>query len=81
MGAPEPIFEWLLSHPSKLPNQTWATDFNRAGYHADGGHMCKMFRVVKHAEKVSRLYNHLPEFRAKQSMSLPPAIAAMDPGS
>ncbi|KAK3170883.1 hypothetical protein OEA41_002967 [Lepraria neglecta] len=54
MGAPEPNFEWLLSHASRLPNQTWDTVFERAGYHEDDGHMCKMIRGMKHAENVSK---------------------------
>ncbi|KAL8699512.1 MAG: hypothetical protein Q9201_005963 [Fulgogasparrea decipioides] len=81
MGAPEPNFEWLLSHPSKLPNQTWDTLFDRACYHEDDGHMCKMIRVMKHAQNVSKPYNHLPEFKVKQEMFLPAAIAAIDSGS
>ena len=81
MGAPEPKFDWLLSHPSKLPNQTWATIFDRACYHEDDGHMSKMIRVMKHAENVSKNYDHLPEFKVKQSMFLPAAIAAIDSGS
>ena len=81
MGAPEPRFDWLLSHPSKLPNQTWATVFERAGYHEDDGHMCKMIRVMKHAENVSKPYDHLPEFKVKQKMFLRAAIAAIDSGS
>ena len=58
--APEPNFEWLLSHPSRLPNQTWDTVFERAGYHEDDGHMCKMICGMKHAEKVSKPYDNLP---------------------
>ncbi len=81
MGAPEPRFDWLLSHPSKLPNQTWASVFERACYHEDDGHMSKMIRVMKHAENVSKPYDHLPEFRVKQRMFLPAAIAAIDSGS
>ena len=81
MGAPEPNFEWLLSHPSRLPNQTWETVFDRAGYHEDDGHMCKMIRGMKHAENVSKPYDHLPEFKVKQHMFLPAAIAAIDSGS
>lgn len=81
MGAAEPNFDWLLSHPSKLPNQTWATVFDRACYHEDDGHMCKMTRVMKHAEDVSKAYDHLPEFKVKQDMFLPAAIAAIDSGS
>lgn len=81
MGAPEPNFDWLLSHPSKLPNQTWATVFDRACYHEDDGHMCKMIRVMKHAENVSKPFDHLPEFKVKQDMFLPAAIAAIDSGS
>ena len=46
MGAPEPNFDWLLSHPSKLRNQTWATVFDRACYHEDDGHVAKMIRVM-----------------------------------
>ena len=81
MGAPEPNFDWLLSHPSKLRNQTWATVFDRACYHEDDGHMCKMIRVMKHAEIVSKPYDHLPQFKVKQGMFLPAAIAAIDSGS
>ena len=81
MGAPEPNFDWLLSHPSKLPNQTWATVFERVCYHEDDGHMCKMIRVMRHAENVSKPYDHLPEFKVKQDMFLPAAIAAIDSGS
>ena len=81
MGAPEPNFDWLLSHPSKLRNQTWATVFDRVCYHEDDGHMCKMIRVMKHAENVSKPYDHLPQFKVKQGMFLPAAIAAIDSGS
>ena len=81
MGAPEPNFDWLLSHPSRLPNQTWESVFNRACYHEDDGHMCKMIRVMKHAQEVSKPYDHLPEFKVKQNMFLPAAIAAIDSGS
>ena len=81
MGAPPPNLSWLLSHPSKLPNQSWATVFNRACHHSDDGHMCKMIRAIKHAEDVSKAYDHLPEFKVKQDMFLPAAIAAMDSGS
>ena len=81
MGAPEPMFDWLLSHPSKLPNQNWATVFDRACYHEDDGHMSKLIRVMRHAENVSESYDHLPEFKVKQSMFLPAAIAAIDSGS
>ncbi len=81
MGAPEPNFDWLLSHPSRLPNQTWATVFDRACYHEDDGHMCKVIRVLRHAENVSKPYDHLPEFKVKQGMFLPAAIAAIDSGS
>ena len=38
MGALEPNLGWLFLDPSELPNQIWATVFNRAGYHADDGH-------------------------------------------
>lgn len=43
--------------------------------------MCKMIRVMKHAQNVSKPYNHLPEFKVKQEMFLPAAIAAIDSGS
>ena len=81
MGAPEPMFDRLLSHPSKLPNQNWATVFERACYHGDDGHMSKLIRVMRHAENVSKSYDHLLEFKVKQSMFLPAAIAAIDSGS
>ncbi|MCJ1479652.1 hypothetical protein MMC13_008338 [Lambiella insularis] len=81
MGCPEPNWSWLLSHPSKLPNQTWATVFDRACYHEDDGHLCKMIRVFKHAENISKPYDHLPDFKVKQKMFLPAAIAAIDSSS
>ena len=81
MRAPEPKSDWLLSHPSKLPNQTWATVFDRACYHEDDGHMSKMICVMKQAEDISNAYEHLPEFKVKQYMFLPAAIAAIDSGS
>lgn len=43
--------------------------------------MSKMIRVMRHAEKVSKAYDHLPEFKVKQNMFLPAAIAAIDSGS
>ena len=43
--------------------------------------MSKMIRGMKHAENVSKPYDHLPEFKVKQDMFLPAAIAAMDSGS
>ncbi len=36
---------------------------------------------MKHAEDVSKAYDHLPEFKVKQDMFLSAAIAAMDSGS
>ena len=43
--------------------------------------MCKMIRVMRHAQDVSKDYEHLPEFRVKQCMFLPAAVAAIDSGS
>jgi len=81
MGAPEPDFDRLLSHPSRLPSQSWATVFDRACNHEDDGHMCKMIRAMKHAQTLSEPYDHLPEFKVKQHVFLPAAIAAIDSGS
>ena len=81
MGCPEPRWDWLLSHPSKLPNQSWDTVFDRACYHEDDGHMAKMIRCMRHTMRTSKEYDHLPEFRVKQEMFLPAAVAAIDSGS
>ena len=43
--------------------------------------MCKMIRAMKHAEMVSKPFDHLPEFKVKQHMFLPAAIATIDSGS
>ena len=43
--------------------------------------MCKMIRVMRHAENVCKAYDHLPQFKVKQGMFLPAAIAAIDSGS
>ena len=80
LGTPAPNFDWLLFHPSKLPNQNWATVFKRAGHHADDGHKCKVIRGMKHAENVWKPFNHLPDFKVKQNVYLPAAIAAIDSG-
>lgn len=80
IGAPEPDFDWLLPHLPKLPNQTWAAVFDRACYREDDGHMSNMIRI-KHAEDISKPYEHLPELRVKQDIYLPAAIAAIDSGS
>jgi hypothetical protein len=80
-GAPEIRLDWLSSHPSKLQNQTWDTVFDRATYHEDDGHMSKLIRGIAHAEKTSKPYDHLPEFKIKQPLFLTAGVAAMDSGS
>ncbi|KAL9081761.1 MAG: hypothetical protein Q9159_007052 [Coniocarpon cinnabarinum] len=81
MGAPEPRWDWIMSHSSKLPNQDWASVFNRVCYHEDDGHMSKMIRCTKHSQNTSAPFDHLPEFRVKQHMFLPAGIAMIDSGS
>ncbi|KAH8434288.1 questin oxidase family protein [Aspergillus melleus] len=80
-GSPEPRLDWLASHPSRLPNQGWDEVFDRACYHEDDGHMCKLIRCMAHAEETSRPYDHLPEFRVKQGLFLTAGIAAIDSGT
>ncbi|KAF2811537.1 uncharacterized protein BDZ99DRAFT_559618 [Mytilinidion resinicola] len=80
-GSPEIRLDWLASHPSKLKNQGWPEVFERAAYHEDDGHMSKLIRGIAHAQKTSKPYDHLPEFRIKQSLFLTAAIAAIDSGS
>ncbi|KAJ5124900.1 uncharacterized protein N7515_008725 [Penicillium bovifimosum] len=80
-GCPEIRLDWLASHPSKLPNQGWDEVFERACYHEDDGHMCKMIRCFAHAQDTSRPYDHLPEFRVKQPLFLTAGIAAIDSAS
>ena len=43
--------------------------------------MAKMIRCMRHAQIESRAYDYLPEFRVKQGMFLPAAVAAIDSGS
>ncbi|KAL9050446.1 MAG: hypothetical protein Q9162_006627 [Coniocarpon cinnabarinum] len=81
MGAPEPRWDWIMSHSSKLPNQDWASVFNRVCYHEDDGHMSKMIRCTKHSQNTSAPFDHLPEFRVKQHMFLPAGVAMIDSGS
>lgn len=45
----------LLSHPSRLPNQTGEKDFIRTCYNKDDGHMCKMIWAIRHAKNVEAL--------------------------
>ncbi|KAL1963685.1 hypothetical protein VTN77DRAFT_7889 [Rasamsonia byssochlamydoides] len=80
-GSPELRLDWLSSHPSKLANQGWDEVFDRACYHEDDGHMSKLIRCMAHTQQVSQPYDHLPEFRVKQSMFLTAGIAAIDSGS
>ncbi|KAH8821288.1 hypothetical protein F5884DRAFT_82511 [Xylogone sp. PMI_703] len=80
-GAPEIRLDWLATHPSKLKNQSWDEVFDRAAYHEDDGHMSKLIRGIAHAEKTSKPYDHLPEFRIKQPLFLIAGIAAIDSGS
>ncbi|KAF3384872.1 Oxidoreductase AflY [Penicillium rolfsii] len=80
-GCPEIRLDWLASHPSRLPNQGWDEVFDRACYHEDDGHMCKLIRCMAHAQDTSKPYDHLPEFRVKQSLFLTAGIAAIDSGS
>lgn len=80
-GCPEIRLDWLSSHPSRLPNQGWDEVFDRACYHEDDGHMCKLIRCIAHAQDTSKPYDHLPEFRVKQSIFLTAGIAAIDSGS
>lgn len=81
LGTPPLRLDYLCSHRSKLPDQTWATVFERATRHADDGHMAKMIRTTKLAEELSKPYDHLPEFRVKQHMFLTAGIAMIDSAS
>lgn len=81
MGCPNPRMDWLLSQKPKLPVSNWAILFQRACIHEDDGHMSKLVRAIAHAEKVSKPFDHLPEFKMKQNMFLPAAAAALDSGS
>lgn len=81
MGCPKLRLDYLRSHRSKLPNQTWDDVFRRACYHEDDGHMSKMIRSTNLAEVVSRPYDHLPEFRVKQDAFLTAGIAMIDSAS
>lgn len=49
--------------------------------HEDDGHMSKLVRAIAHAQNVSKPFDHLPEFKVKQDMFLPAAVAALDSGS
>lgn len=81
MGCPVPKMEWVLSHKPRYPNTDWNQVIQRVLNHKDDGHMAKLIRAIKHAEEVSAPYNHMPEFRVKQNMFLPAAIAAIDSSS
>ncbi|ROV93897.1 hypothetical protein VPNG_09526 [Cytospora leucostoma] len=81
LGTPQLCLDYLCSHRSKLPGQTWETVFERATRHADDGHMAKMIRTTKLAEQLSKPYDHLPEFRVKQDMFLIAGVAMIDSAS
>lgn len=81
LGTPRLRLDYLCSHRSKLPGQTWETVFERATRHADDGHMAKMIRATKLAEQLSAPYDDLPEFRVKQDMFLTAGIAMIDSAS
>lgn len=81
MGAADLNLDWLVSHPPKLPNQGWPEIFERACYHEDDGHLCKLIRCTAWAQRVSEPYDHLPEFKVKQHMFLAAGNAMIDSGS
>ncbi|KAJ4361267.1 hypothetical protein N0V95_002036 [Ascochyta clinopodiicola] len=81
MGCPPLDMEWILSHQPRYQNTGWKQVFERVCEHKDDGHMSKLIRALKHAEEVSKPYDHLPEFYVKQHMFLPAAIAAVDSSS
>jgi hypothetical protein len=81
MGCPEPHLDYIASHHSRLPHQNWEEVFARACLHEDDGHMAKMIRCMRQAEKISKPYDDLPEFRVKQDLFLKAAVAAIDSGS
>lgn len=81
MGCPEPRLDWVLTHRPRLPRNDWASVFQRVCLHEDDGHMSKLVRAIAHARKVSEPYDSRPEFRVKQHMFLPAAVAAVDGGS
>jgi hypothetical protein len=78
MGCPRPNLDWVLSHPPREMKTGWAQVFERSCKHKDDGHMIKLVRAIKHAEEVSKPFDHLPEFHVKQHMFLPAAVAAVD---
>jgi len=80
MGCPVPDIEHLKGHKIKQPSG-WDEIFARACLHEDDGHMIKLIRALANGEKVSKPYDHLPEFRMKQDSFLIAAHAAIDSAS
>lgn len=78
LGSPEPRLDWVDAQPSQMPNQTWETIFARACDHEDDGHMSKLIRSLRNAQKVSEKYDGEQDFRVKQKTFFKAAEAALD---
>ena len=81
VGAPRPELDHLMAYKPKRAGAGWDDVFARSCAHEDDGHMIKLIRALANGEKVSRPYDHLPEFRMKQDMFLHAAHAAIDASS